>query len=561
MLRSTTLRLLCGTCALAILSSLAAQEQPAVGKVTFDKDVKPIFKKHCVSCHNSERPRGDLDLSAFAGVMTGGMSGKVAIAGKPDDSPLYLLPAHLGDPTMPPGKPKISQRELDLIRDWIAEGLVEKSALAAAAAPAPSAGGLGQADPFPRPSPVCALAVSPTAPVAAVAGRKQVLVFDLAANKLLGGVPFPEGEVHTLRFSRDGKVLIAGGGVGGQSGIVIGFEVGSWKRLFSVGDESDAILAADISTDKTRVAFGGPGRVVKVVSVPDGKQLHVLRKPTDWVLSVGFSPEGLLVAAGDRFGGLYVWEAKSGKEFFTLPGHAKGVTGLAWRADSDALASCSEDHTVRVWDMHTGTELTKWDAHEEGVLDVAFHPSGSIATAGRDGRVKVWDDKASLKADLGPATDAVLKVTFTPDAKGVVAGDWSGVVMAWPTAGGTGLRLPLPIQAKPPASAVVPVPTPTVPAPVAIRPAPAVKGRTVAELDRKRVALKVVEDAAEKLKEEAARNPKNPAMAKAYLQVCEAVLAMKADVLEAEAAANGRAPGEPPRRPPCGTKLLCEGRH
>jgi mono/diheme cytochrome c family protein len=536
---ATTRRLLGGLWVLCTLSPLPARGEPAAGKVAFDKDVKPIFRKHCVSCHNPERPRGELDLSSFAGVSAGGTSGKVAVAGKPDDSALYLLPAHLGDPVMPPGKPKISQREIDLIRDWIVGGLVEKPAVAGAAAtaaiPAAAAGGLGHPDPFPRPSPVSALAVSPTDPVAAVAGIRQVLVFDLAANKLLGSVPFPEGEIHALRFSRDGKVLVAGGGVGGQSGKVVGYEVGSWKRLFAVADEPDAVLAADISPDKTRVAFGGPGRVVKVVSVPDGKQLHVFRKPTDWVLSVGFSPEGLLVAAGDRFGGLYVWEARSGKEFYALRGHAKGVTGVAWRADSDALASCSEDHTVRVWDMQTGTELAQWAAHGDGVLDVAFHPSGLLATAGRDGRVKVWDGKGALRADLGPAADAVLKVVFTPDARRVVAADWSGAVRVWPVAGGSGARLPMPVQTNTQAAAVVPVPVPAVPTRLAARQARAANGRSAADLERKRAALKAVEVAAEKLKEEAARNPKNPALAKAYLRVCEAVLAMKAEVLEAEA--------------------------
>jgi hypothetical protein len=57
-----------------------------------------------------------------------------------------------------------------------------------------------------------------------------------------------------------------------------------------------------------------------------------------------------------------------------------------------------------------------------------------------------------------------------------------------------------------------------------------------AELARKRATLKAIEDATEKLKDEAARNPKNPALAKAYLQLCEAGLAMKTEVLEAEAA-------------------------
>jgi hypothetical protein len=517
-----------------------AQEPAAKPKVTFDKDIRPILRKHCVSCHNPDRARGELDLSAYASVMVGGQSGKAAIAGKPDESPLYLNPSHLADPKMPPGKPKIAQRELDLIRDWIAGGLVEKAPnTAATPAPARALGGLGPAEPLRRLTPVTALAVSPSVPIAAVAGRKQVLIFDLATNTLKGALPFPEGEVHVLRFTRDGTVLIAAGGVGGQSGTVVGFEAGgSWKRLFAVGDEPDAILAADISADKTLVAFGGPGRVIKIVSIPDGKQLHVLRKATDWVLSVGFSPEGLLVAAGDRFGGLYVWETKTGKDFLTLNGHSKAVTGLAWRADSDAVASCSEDGTVRIWDMHTGNELVKWDAHAEGALDVAFHPSGLLATGGRDGHVKIWDDKATLRADLGRASDIVLKVAIRSDAKSILAGDWTGEAKGWPIAGGPAVKLPLPVAAKTQIVAAIPVPIPSVPPVVEPRPTAVAENATPTDLARKRAALKAVEDAAEKLKEEAARNPKNTALAKAYLQVCEAVLAVKAEVLAAEAASK-----------------------
>lgn len=520
-------------CALLAAAGHAAAAEP----VSFEKDVRPVFKKHCVSCHNADRPRGELDLSSYSGVTAGGVSGKAATPGKPEDSPVFTLAAHLEDPKMPPNKPRIPQRELDVIRTWIAGGLIEKTGgtASASATPAPAAGGLAKAGPLPRLTPVTALAVSPVAPLAAVPGRRQVLLHDLAAGKVTGAVPFPEGEVHALRFSRDGTVLLAGGGVGGQSGKVVGFETGSWKRLFELGDEPDAVLAADITTDKSRVVLGGPGRVVKVFSVADGKPLHAFRKPTDWVTAVGFSPEGLLVAAGDRFGGLFVWEAKSGKEFSTLRGHTKAITGVAWRADSNAFASCSEDGTVRVWDMHAGTEAAKWAAHGDGVLAIDWHPSGVIATAGRDGRVGLWSATGKRVGDLGPAADHVTKVAFTPDAKAVLAGDWSGEVRAWPVGGGAAVKLALPLDTKPVAAAAIPVPTPTVvTAPVR----PTTVAVASGDLARKRAALKAVEDAAEKLKEEAARNPKNAALAKAYLQVCEAALALKAEVLEAEAAAR-----------------------
>jgi hypothetical protein len=196
--------------------------------------------------------------------------------------------------------------------------------------------------------------------------------------------------------------------------------------------------------------------------------------------------------------------------------------------------------------MHTGAETEKWGADEEGALDVSFHPTGLVATGGRDGRAKVWDAKGKPVADLGPAADAVLKVAFTPDAKSVVTADWSGAVRVWPVAGGGDTKLTLPLDAKPAALAVVPVPTPPL-VPVTVpttTPRPA-NGATVtsADLARKRAALKAVEEAAEKLKEEAARNPKNPALAKAYLQLCEAALVLKTEVLEAEAAATANPEG------------------
>lgn len=511
-------------------------------KITFDGNVKPILAKRCVKCHSAERPRGELDLSTHGAVMLGGVSGKAVVAGKPDASPLYTMTAHLEDPKMPPNSPKIPQTELDTIRKWIEGGLLEKpggGAATSTSTPTPKyLDGLGTAAVLSRPTPVTALAVSPTTPLVAVAGKKQVLLYELPANKLLGALAFPEGEVHVLRFARDGKLLLVAGGVGGQSGAVVGYEVGTWKRLFTLTDPADAVLAADITTDKTHVAFGGPSRLVKVATVPDGKVLHTFRKPTDWVLSVGFSPEGLLVAAGDRFGGLYVWETKSGKEFATLRGHTKAVTAITWRADSDAFASSSEDHSVRVWDMHTSTETVRWDAHQDGATDLVWHPTGVLATAGRDGRVKLWDAKGKLTAEFGPADDAVLKVGLTADAKTVVSGDWSGAARVWSVAGGAGTKLTLPLDTKPITAAVVPVPTPALPV-AAVRPAlPGVLplAGLQAELARKRAALKSVEDATEKLKDEAARNPKNAALAKAYLQLCEAALAMKAEVLETEAA-------------------------
>jgi hypothetical protein len=436
--------------------------------VTFDREVKSVLRKRCGSCHNAERPRGELDLSTAAGVAAGGAGGKVAVAGRPEESPLYLLPAHLDEPAMPPNAPKIPQRELDLIRQWIEGGLVVSPADArpgAAVAANPdrdakleAAGGLGPAAVAPRPTPVTALAASPVAPLAAVAGGRQVLLFDLAARTLKGAVPFPEGDVLALRFSSDGRRLLAAGGVGAESGQAAVYDTANWARLATVGDETDQVLAADLNGDGSAVVLGGPPRVVKLFGLGGGlpTQVHALRKATDWITAASFSPDGLLVAAGDRFGGLFLWEARTGHEFLSLRGHTKGVTGLGWAAGGDQLISAGDDGTVRVWDLHQqGKAAGRWECHDGGILGLDVHPSGRVVTGGRDRRLKVWRPDGQLVAEAGPMADELTRVAWVADGRAVVYGDAAGEAGLWAVSDPSPALLPMPVAAAGRAPAVI----------------------------------------------------------------------------------------------------------
>ena len=65
----------------------------------------------------------------------------------------------------------------------------------------------------------------------------------------------------------------------------------------TVGEEYDTVLAADISPDQTKIALGGPDRLVKIYSTATGELLHKMKKHTDWVTAVAFSPNGELLAS------------------------------------------------------------------------------------------------------------------------------------------------------------------------------------------------------------------------------------------------------------------------
>jgi hypothetical protein len=414
-----------------------------------------VFKKHCVTCHNQDRARGDLDLSSFAGVKAGAASGAAVISGKAEESLIYALAAHLDTPHMPPNKPRIPQRDLDLIGNWIDGGLLERGetvkASSAATKPTDASGALRASDsasvttngnpgvpikPLRRATPITALAVSPTVPLMAVSGHKQVALFNLTDRAPLAAFPFPEGDVFALRLSRDGEVLVAGGGVGGLSGKVVGFEVSTGNRLFEFGDESDAVLALDISPDGTLVALGGPGRSVKVFRVADGELAATLRKHTDWIFSIAFSPDGLLLATGDRFGALMVWEAGTGKEFLTLRGHVGAVNDLAWSSDSNRLLSAGQDGTLRFWDMHQGESVSQWNGGVGGILSVDSDGADRVVCGGRDRKLALWDKPAGNVREI-TMPDEVTKVGVSQNSSQVVAADAAGNIAVYSLEDGT----------------------------------------------------------------------------------------------------------------------------
>lgn len=412
--------------------SFARAEDPAI--VTYDQ-VRPVLKKHCISCHDQERSRGGLNVATTAGIAAGSTSGPVAIAGKPDESMLYTLAAHLDNPKMPPGAPRIPQRELDLIRRWIEDGLQSKTDVVAAttgsktAMSKPTAASEG-VTPLLRQTAITAVAISPKDSLVAVSGQRQIVLFAGADRVPSKAFPFPEGEVFTLRFSRDGELLLAGGGISGESGKVIAIEVATGRRVFEVGAENDVVLACDLAPDRSLVALGGPGKNVKVYQTSDGKLVHTLNKHTDWILSVAFSPDGLLLTSADRFGGLQVWEASSGKAFLTLRGHVGPVNTVAWSADSERLLSGGQDGTLRLWDMHQGLQLKSWDAQIGGVLAAEWTVPNQIVAGGRDRQVAVFDPEGQRQRNWS-VLDEVNEIAVSADGSRVITGDAGGNLAAW----------------------------------------------------------------------------------------------------------------------------------
>jgi predicted nucleic acid-binding Zn-ribbon protein len=436
----------------ALIASAAAQE-----KVTFQDHVQPLIENHCAKCHNADKKKGDLDLTSYNGALKGGGSGQVVMSGNPDSSRLYKSLTHAEEPTMPPNKPRLPDKELDVFKKWIAGGLLENSGSKAIAAAKPAvdlavkSGAIGKPegpppmppelplDPVvhtPRGSALTGLAASPWGPLVAVGGQKQVLLYNSDTLELIGIIPFAEGTPAHVQFSRNGKLLVVAGGRGGKSGRVIVWDITKAERVMTVGEEYDTVIAADISPDQTKIALGGPGRLVKIYSTASGELLHKIKKHTDWVTAIAFSPNGELLASGDRNGGLSVWDPDNAQEMFTLTGHRSGITAVSWRDDSRILASSSEDGTIKWWESQEGKQAKSWNAHNGGVLCVSYTHDGRIISCGRDNQVTLWNAEGNKAKSFDFFEEMPLRAALAHDGARVVAIDFNGRAAAWTSADG-----------------------------------------------------------------------------------------------------------------------------
>ncbi len=106
-----------------LILSGVGQGAPPQRTVAFSKDVMPIFRAHCYSCHKGKTSAAGLDLSTAQGVAKGGLSGKLIKPGKPKDSLLIKRVLGMGGlPQMPMGFAPLTKAQLKTLETWILSG-------------------------------------------------------------------------------------------------------------------------------------------------------------------------------------------------------------------------------------------------------------------------------------------------------------------------------------------------------------------------------------------------------------------------------------------------------
>lgn len=104
----------------------AAAVWPVAARVDFAREIRPIFNERCVACHGGVKQAGGLSFLMHDRVLKPTKSGAVPVVpGDPDASEVvFRVEAEDDEIRMPPAEhgPRLSQREVNLLREWIAQG-------------------------------------------------------------------------------------------------------------------------------------------------------------------------------------------------------------------------------------------------------------------------------------------------------------------------------------------------------------------------------------------------------------------------------------------------------
>ena len=108
----------------AVLVLFASSMATAADDVDYTKQIKPLLKKHCVSCHGPKAQKSGLRVDTAAALIKGGDRGAAVVPGKSKES--LLIEALVGESEnierMPLEKPALSKKQIALFKRWVDQG-------------------------------------------------------------------------------------------------------------------------------------------------------------------------------------------------------------------------------------------------------------------------------------------------------------------------------------------------------------------------------------------------------------------------------------------------------
>jgi WD40 repeat protein len=119
------------------------------------------------------------------------------------------------------------------------------------------------------------------------------------------------------------------------------------------------------------------------------------------------------------------------KKTLKWPAHKGAVTSVIFSPNRQSLATAGIDDRVRIWNL-SGQKIAEWKAWQQSVNMVNFSPKGNfLATAGRDSTVKLWNLSGKNISQLKGIQGSVTSISFSPEGKLLAAAGIDSKAAIW----------------------------------------------------------------------------------------------------------------------------------
>lgn len=420
-------------------------------EVSFHREIRPVLERACQGCHQPNTKSSGLDLTTFAALEAGGKRGVPVKRGAPADSLLVKYLTGEAKPRMPLGQPALPDSDIDLFRRWIAEGAKDDSPAESAAAQGPVR--------YTQAPVITALTFSPDGSSIAVSAYREILLSPVAGNAPPRRLMGKSDRLLSLAFSRDGSLLVAGGGTPAQFGEVQVWDARAGKQLQSVTLTSDTVFGASFSPDASLVAVGAADNTVRILDAKSGKELHKMGAHENWVLGTLFSTDGKKVVSVGRDRAAKLTNTATGAFLENVNLLRGELAAVARHPQKDIVVIGGEDRVPYIYMMDRpknmkiadDTTLIRQLERQGGpIAALAWSPDGKyIAVGGASPEVTVYDAESGARVSACKGHSAgIYALAWSPDSKTLATGGFDGQVRLYQAATGNMSRefVPVPLE-------------------------------------------------------------------------------------------------------------------